>query len=58
MKSVFQDLAWSGHGFRTGLIGVQNDPAAISAATLPSEITLVAPMPSAAVMKAVIDTVR
>lgn len=53
-----QQIAWSDHGFRTGLIGVENDPAAITAATLPETITFVAPMPAAAVMEAIIDAVR
>ena len=53
-----QDIAWSQHGFRTGLIGVQNDPAAIEAARLPATVDLVTPMPSAAVMEGVIAAVR
>ncbi|MEO1331389.1 MAG: hypothetical protein AAFW46_17195 [Pseudomonadota bacterium] len=53
-----RDLAWAEHGFRTGLIGVQNDPGAIAVARLPSTVDLVAPMPDAAVMSAVIDAVR
>lgn len=53
-----QALAWSRHGFRTGLIGVENDPADIRVATLPEVVSLVAPMPSAAVMEAIVDTVR
>ena len=53
-----QQIAWSDHGFRTGLIGVENDPAAIEFAELPETITLVAPMPSATVMEAVIRVVE
>ncbi len=53
-----QALAWTTHGFRTGLIGVENDPAAISVATLPETISLVAPMPSSDVMEEVIRVVR
>jgi Bacterial extracellular solute-binding protein len=53
-----QAIAWASHGFRTGLIGVQNDPAAISAATLPDTISLVAPMPSAAVMEQLIEALN
>ena len=56
--SELQNLAWSQHGFRTGLIGVENDPAALTAASLPERVDLVAPMPSAAVMQAVIEAVR
>lgn len=53
-----QALAWSRHGFRTGLIGVENDPADITVATLPEVVSLVAPMPSASVMEAIVETVR
>ena len=53
-----QAVAWSQHGFRTGLLGVENDPAAISAASLPARVDLVAPMPDASVMRAVIEAVR
>ena len=53
-----QQIAWSAHGFRTGLIGVENDPAAIGVATLPDTVNLVVPMPSADVMERIIETVR
>lgn len=52
-----QALAWAAHGFRSGLIGVENDPDAISV-RLPETVTLVAPMPSAAVMSAIIGALR
>ena len=42
-----QDIAWTDHGFRTGLIGVANDPAALNHARLPEAIAAVAPTPSA-----------
>ena len=53
-----QAIAWAEHGFRTGLIGVENDPADIKAATLPETIALVVPMPSAAVMDAIIGALE
>lgn len=53
-----QQIAWAEHGFRTGLIGVQNDPAALKAASLPATIDLVVPMPSAAVMERIIAAVQ
>lgn len=49
-----QARAWSGHGFRSGLIDVANDPKAISVASLPESVALVAPMPSAGVMTEII----
>ena len=53
-----QDVAWRRHGFRTGLIGVQNDPGALEGVALPRTITSVAPMPSAEVMQAVIAAIK
>lgn len=53
-----QDEAWVRHGFRTGLIGVQNDPADIEAADLPEQAGLVTQMPNAAVMRAIVEAVR
>jgi len=53
-----QAIAWAEHGFRTGLIGVENDPADITAATLPETVDLVVPMPNAKVMEAIITAVR
>ena len=53
-----QEIAWAEHGFRTGLLGVENDPAAIAVASLPERVDLVIPMPSASVMSAVIASVR
>ena len=53
-----QAIAWADHGFRTGLIGVENDPADIKAATLPDTISLVVPMPSARVMSRIISAVE
>lgn len=53
-----QKLAWADHGFRTGLIGVENDPADIKVATLPETVALVVPMPAAKVMEAVIAAVE
>ncbi|MBV7395437.1 hypothetical protein [Mameliella sediminis] len=53
-----QKIAWTDHGFRTGLIGVENDPADIKVASLPETVALVVPMPAARVMEAIIDAVE
>jgi len=53
-----QQIAWSEHGFRTGLIGVTNDPAVIAVAKLPETVALVVPMPSAKVMSDIVAAVR
>lgn len=49
-----QQIAWAEHGFRTGLIGVENDPKALTATNLPVSVDLVVPMPSADVMEKII----
>ncbi|WP_417910470.1 hypothetical protein [Candidatus Electronema sp. PJ] len=45
-----QKLAWEQHGFRSGLMGVENDPSVIEVVGLPKSIDAVMPMPSASVM--------
>ena len=49
-----QSIAWSDHGFRTGLVGVENDADLVAVAAIPETISLVAPMPSADVMARII----
>jgi hypothetical protein len=49
-----QKIAWENHGFRSGLIGAQNDPGILKVTGIPEQITAVIPMPSAAVMEAII----
>lgn len=53
-----QKIAWGDHGFRTGLIGVENDPADIKVVTLPETVALVVPMPAARVMESIIAAVE
>lgn len=53
-----QDVAWSDHGFRTGLIGVANDPAALKHARLPETISAVAPTPSAEATMDLVEALR
>lgn len=53
-----QQLAWAEHGFRTGLIGVNNDPALITVSKLPETVALVVPMPAAKVMTDIIASVK
>ena len=50
-----QQIAWDQHGFRTGLIDVTNDPAAITIAKLPDTVV---PMPSARVMADIVGAVQ
>ncbi|SEB03950.1 substrate-binding domain-containing protein [Rubrimonas cliftonensis] len=53
-----QALAWSDHGFRTGLMGVTDDPERLKSASLPERVDLVAPMPAATVMETIIAALR
>jgi hypothetical protein len=53
-----QDLAWKAHGFRSGLMGVENDPSVLAVAGIPSSVELVIPLPRAAEMEAIIDSLH
>lgn len=50
-----QKIAWEEHGFRTGLMGVQNDPKIIQVDGIPASITRIVPMPKASVMEKIIE---
>ena len=49
-----QKIAWEQHGFRTGLIGVENDPTVLEIAGIPEDIARVIPMPAPDVMERII----
>jgi hypothetical protein len=49
-EAKIQKLAWEQHGFRSGLMGVENDLSVLEVVGLPKSIDAVMPMPSAAVM--------
>jgi hypothetical protein len=53
-----QRLAWERHGFRSGALGVSNDPKILKVAGVPETIGSVVPMPSAAAMKAIIAALQ
>ena len=53
-----QQLAWEQHGFRTGLIGVQNDPKILDVVGIPENITQVMPMPNPVVMERIIAALQ
>lgn len=53
-----QKIAWEKHGFRSGLIGVQNDPSLLKVVGIPKEITAVIPLPSAQVMERIINALQ
>ena len=53
-----QKIAWEMHGFRTGLMGVQNDPKVLQVTGVPENITKIVPMPKAEVMEKIIDSFK
>ena len=50
-----QKLAWERHGFRSGVVGVMNDPKALQVTGVPATIENVMPMPNARVMERIIQ---
>ncbi|MCI4625564.1 MAG: hypothetical protein L3V56_06350 [Candidatus Magnetoovum sp. WYHC-5] len=53
-----QQFAWEKHGFRTGLIGVQNNPKVLEVVGIPEKIEKVMQMPSAKVMDKIIKALE
>jgi hypothetical protein len=53
-----QQLAWQQHGFRSGLIGVDNDPNDLNLKNIPDTVTQVMPMPNAKVMQRIISALQ
>lgn len=53
-----QQIAWEKHGFRTGLIGQQNDPKILEVVGIPESITQVVPMPSPTIMERLIKVIQ
>ncbi|MDX8377895.1 MAG: hypothetical protein R8L53_07715 [Mariprofundales bacterium] len=53
--SDLQTIAWEQHGFRSGLMGVQNNTDILKVTGIPAEITSVMPMPDADVMLQIIN---
>ncbi len=45
-----QTIAWEQHGFRSGILGVDNDPSVLDIAGIPAEITQIINLPSAGAM--------
>jgi hypothetical protein len=52
-----QKLAWERHGFRTGMMGAQNDPKVLAIVGIPAQITNVAPMPGFKTMEHILNTI-
>ena len=49
-----QKIAWERHGFRTGLIGTQDDAKILNLVGIPEKVTQVIPMPGAPVMDSIL----
>ena len=49
-----QSIAWERHGFRSGLIGIGNDPKVLQVVGIPDTIQNVVPMPTPQVMNKII----
>lgn len=54
----FQTLAWESHGFRSGIPGVENDPAIFEIAGLPESIDQVMPMPAPEIMEKILAAIK
>lgn len=50
-----QELAWQRYGFRSGVMGIDNDPAILAEIGLPERIESVTPLPSPEVMDAILQ---
>lgn len=53
-----QQLAWKQHGFRSGLIGVENNPKDLGLDNIQETVNQVMPMPSAQVMQSIIKALN
>lgn len=53
-----QRIAWKKHGFRTGLIGVENDPDVLKVAGIPKQIDQIVPTPKSQVMEMVVKALK
>lgn len=53
-----QDLAWRRHGFRSGLVGVQNSTAVLQTVGVPETISAVIDMPTPEVMDRIIEALE
>ena len=53
-----QEIAWSSYGFRSGVMGINNDPAILEEVGLPERIAMVTPLPSPDVMEEIIGALQ
>jgi hypothetical protein len=53
-----QRIAWSDHGFRSGLVGVTIDPRAVNLNFMPETIDSVMPLPTPQAMQQIVDELK
>ncbi|MBF0241850.1 MAG: hypothetical protein HQK64_05145 [Desulfamplus sp.] len=53
-----QDIAWKRFGFRSGAMGVNNDPGILKEVGLPEQISSVIPLPSPKMMDKIVEALR
>ncbi len=57
-SSEIQELAWQRFGFRSGVLGVNNDPGILKEIGLPERIVSVIPLPSPQMMRKIADSLK
>jgi hypothetical protein len=58
MDEEIQRIAWSDHGFRSGLVGVTIDPRAVNLNFMPETIDSVMPLPTPQAMQQIVDELK
>ncbi len=53
-----QEIAWERYGFRSGVMGIENDPAVLADVGLPERIESVTPLPPPDVMEKILAALR
>jgi len=53
-----QRIAWEEHGFRSGLLGISNDPSVLQTINIPTTIDDVIPLPRPSVISRIIETLE
>lgn len=53
-----QELAWKRFGFRSGVIGVSNEPGVLKEVGLPDQISSVMPLPSPGMMDKIVEALK
>ena len=51
-------IAWERHGFRSGMIGVKNDPSVLNVVGIPESIDAVMPLPRPDVLDQIVNALK